>query len=326
MLLNFLRLALSLAKKSASIFFLVITLLTSSASASELKDPRTRDEDISNSIVSVTINELPNDLYEYVYRIESNHNNNAKIINFSLDIFCADINPNQEISYPSDPAFKGNYSRDGKHVPVHAFQKYGVAVAPVISVDNKIIWFLQLKPGGVAEGHRVVSSYPPGLRAYELDTYIEASGWDYDTFPIERDDVPWESDFIVTGAVKGPSCKSEFFGGSNKTIVEPYDINQLLSYEQPMSNHIRVSREESAVPISIHYSPDIDPKSFRVKPTYLRKYFTPVPGSKETIVLNIEREKVENRPGHGLISLTVRKRNSMKVRDRDTDDFYIHFK
>ena len=306
-----------------------LVLLAGVVSAEELKDPRYRVEDIYDTKVSAVVNRLPNGIYEYIYTLESGKNNTAEVASFSVDIGCNEPPSIVNIGISPDTKFIGDLSTDGRHVQVQLYQSWGNAVIPGISIDNRANWMLALKPGKTASGHKILSPSPPGPRTYEIAPYIDSEGWDYETYsPDSDDDVLWIPDFVVTGQVTGPSCgQIEKYAGSNSWGQEPREINQLLSYKKPTKNQFGFSRAETGFGMVIHYAYNIDPKTFKVEPTYLRKYFHPSPSTSEDIYLNINSDFSKNKAGKGKIKLSIRAIdfNEGKKNMKDTDVFYLHF-
>ncbi|MBN4080642.1 hypothetical protein JYT31_03155 [Beggiatoa alba] len=274
---------------------MVVLFLSTYAYAQVLKDPRMRDEDISGTIVSVKVTLLPSGLYEYVYDVTSPETNKGRILDFGIDIACSQNFG--AFAYPEPPApyFSGDFSGDGKHIPIQAYGVKGFTGLMSISKDNKIGWLVAMDPGDIAKGFRIISPAPPGPRTYKLFPSMDTEGWDYDTYE-EDPDVPWTPDFTVYGTITGPSClltpptepPADRYAGNGHESAE---INDLLTYSAPLRDRFHVSDGTTVYAMTLHYGKNIDPKSFKVAPGKLRDLFNPVAGTSETVQLPLSKKK-----------------------------------
>jgi len=189
---------------------ILFSILTAKFVYSEtLKDPRTRDENISNTIITVTVNKRADGMYEYIYDIESPVTNKGLITSLGIDIAC-DLDFGEVIfSEHADPLFLRNVSEDGNHVPVQSYGVYAITTHSSISVDNRVSWGMYFKPGQIGKGIKLISPAPPGLRAYRLRPAMSPDGWDYASYDEDDPAVPWIEDFTVTGSITAPACAIE---------------------------------------------------------------------------------------------------------------------
>jgi len=313
---------------------LIVSLSCISLTFAEvLEDPRTRDEDLSNTRISSSYRVLPNGMYEYLYNIESPLTNKGEISTFRLDISCDITFPLAEFTEAARDSFT-NSSKDGKHVPILADGVMYFTGLFGISVRNHLYWGVGIKPGDIAKGYRVISPVAPGKIRYALIPVMHVDGWDYLSFDENDPSVPWIPDFTVSGMIDGPACPSDTsaFPGSNKNEKESLAVNNLLSYSSPIRDRFHVESGTKNVSLTINYGKDIDPKSFKVEPAYLKHYFQPTPGKSEKILLplkNNDKTKIklsvrpilegENQKGKKTNKIT----NPAWGRSTDYDEFEI---
>lgn len=266
----------------------VFIFLFSANSYAELKDPKLRDEDISNAVVSVNV-EKKNDLYKYTYTVESPDVSKGIINDFLIDVGCdIEFDP-VEIPVEVDRlGYGGNNSDDGEHVPVEIFAGYGTSNFYSISANNHALWNIYLKPSESVTNIYLISPAPPGERTYTLIPYMDVAGYDYNLYDENDPTVPWIGDFTVTAKVTGPSCSNEppppdeLFLGSGK---EPFNINGLLSYSTPDHDPIQLESINDRIQVGIYYSESIDKKSFsaRLNGVDISDKFNPAPGADEMV-------------------------------------------
>lgn len=274
------------------IFIALITLFSlNSFVYAELRDPKLRDEDISNTIVSVNV-EPGNGLYKYTYTIESPDTNKGIINDFLVDVSCDIQFDEVEIPVEGDRlGYNGNKSEDGQHVPVEIFAGYGTSNIYSITSNNHALWNIYLKPGETITNVYLISPAPPGERTYTLIPYMDTAGWDYNLYDEDDPAVPWIGDFTITDTVIGPSCSedqpppSELFLGSGK---EPFNINGLLSYSTPEQDPIYLDSINDSIKIHIYYSESIQKKFFKAKlnGADISDKFSPMPGTNEIIEIS----------------------------------------
>jgi hypothetical protein len=102
-----------------------------------------------------------------------------------------------------------------------------------------------------------------------------------------------EEDFNLYGLIMGPSCNESadapiddpqegIFEG---TPPRDYGINDVLTYSEPLQSRFSVAANTTSVSMTVHYSSEMDPDTFRVEPGWARELFTPKPGGSETLSL-----------------------------------------
>ncbi|MCW8918672.1 MAG: hypothetical protein OQL08_07635 [Gammaproteobacteria bacterium] len=268
-------------------FILTVFTFTTSVVAAN-KDPATRDENISDTSISVLTAELPNGLHEYTYTLTSGALNKGKILTFLLDISCKDF-PSNEIAPDFTTSGYGlNSSPDSHFTPVQLEVPH--PYSPGITITNEINWLAALIPGGTITDYKITSPLPPAKRKYTLEPSWETRWWGYDEEFIPEE-WPWIDDFIVTGMIDGPSCPSDkppVYPGNGG---EAEEISNLLTYTVPQRDRWHVNTDTDSLTLTIHYSEDIDPKTFKTEPGWARSFFNPIPGSTDTVVLNLKKGK-----------------------------------
>lgn len=289
-----------------NILILVFISMMSSVNAEILKDPRTRDETISNTVLTAVVNMRSDGMYEYIYNIESPTTNKGIISSFSIDLTCDLDFGDVVFSEPSDPYFSHNVSKDGNHVPVQAYGVYAVTTNSGISFDNKVSWGMYFKPGQIGKGIKLISPAPPGQRTYRLTPGMQPDGWDYEAYEEDDPTVPWIKDFTVTGSVKAPACtldtpssEEDRFAGTGR---EPFGINKLLTYDTPEKDPINVSSSNEAIQFHIYYRDNIDKVRFKAKLNGkdVSRLFKPAPGTDEIVTIS---GKWENRLNKLILSV-----------------------
>ena len=173
----------------------------------ELKDPRTRDDDISGTIVEASVSRLPSGVYEYIYRIAAPETNKGSVRGIKIALAC-DIDFG-EIAWPEppDPVFQGDHSTV-PHVPVQMYIDPEQTSAMSITARGEAYWGLAMDPGEAGERYRMLSPAPPALRRFVLEPSWRTTGYDYGSLSDdELDTVPWIGDFRVTGMIEAPACK-----------------------------------------------------------------------------------------------------------------------
>lgn len=266
-------------------------LSCAAATAETLKDPYTRDEDISKTELTAKVSRDGAGLYHYVYRLESSIQNKGAIGGFSVDISCGlSFDPIELPNAAGLEGHLGDLSFDGKHVPAAVRAAWGSAHSYLISSNNEASWIMQRGPGGQSDGLEIITPAPPGLRQFLLFPSMDIEGWAYTEDMGEDPNVPWIPDFMVTGLIEGPACgqPTALFLGTQR-ISETEKINSLLTYGVPLRDRFHTTADE--LTMTIHYSPDIDPKHFHVEPASYRHYFHVAPGTVETVTLPLDKAK-----------------------------------
>lgn len=277
-----------------SVYILLNIFCINFVYAEALKDPRTRDETISNTTITSTVKKRSDGMYEYIYDIESSSTNKGVIGGFVIDVSC-DLDFGEVVfSDPKDPYFEKVLSKDGKYIPLQAYGVFAVTSDSGISRKNNLYFNMDFGPGRIAKGLKIVSPAPPGMRSYELRPYMEPDGWDYASYSEDDPTVPWIDDFRVTGVIQAPACTFEVpsteddrFHGTGK---EPFGINKLLTYDTPEKDPINVSSSNEAIQFHIYYRDNIDKARFKAKLNgkNISHLFKPTPGTDETVTISGE--------------------------------------
>ena len=301
---------------SIFIVFLIILPLPSVSADEELKDPRERDEDISGTEVLVDVTEREDGLFQYEYSIHSPESNKGIIRSFQMDIACELDFDEVEFPLSPGPGFGGDHS-DGQNVPL--VPRLGDAFSVSIGMSNRVSWLASLDPGESAQGVKIISPAPPGLREYRLVPFLDTQGWDYDSYqdvaPGEEEPViPWIGDFMVVGSVTGPACSLESPEEPERFAGHPVGnekINKLLTYSEPLRNRLRVDEDQPSVTVTIHFDERIDPETFRVQPAWARRHFdAPRPGGSQTVEVPLRGPRTQ-------LQFEVHPRKSDQPRDED---------
>jgi len=337
--------------KSSSLLVVVLVIPVFSGAAA--KDPLTRDEDISNTLIDVNVSK-EGEIYQYDYTIMSSASNVGVISKFFLDLSCGLEFESIEIPVPTErPGYEGNVSRDGNHVPAELFAESGTSGLYAITVFNHALWGVHIPPGEQLGRLSVLSPAPPGPRSYRIEPLFRTDpSWDYSGLDEETPGVPWIDDFTVTGTVTGPACakddsQSDLFLGSG---TEPFKINTLLSYSEPKQDPVYLDNIGDTFRLNIHYAESIQKPSFKAKlnGTDISDRFNPVPGKQETVEFDgpwkrlnrlslsvlgvvdgrIKGQSGEKRPSQSRNTPADEKaaRKFDEFKSRDTDVFHIWFR
>lgn len=297
----------------------------------EQKDPRTRDEDISAAELTVEISRRDDGLTEYVYTLVNPSENKGKIFTFAIDLGCdADFAP---VSFPlesDDPGYLPAKPGTEPHTPTAIYAEWGQAATFSISIGGNALWGVTLDRGKTATGLKLVSSAEPGMRTYTLKPRMtNGPEWAY---PEEPDPtIPWIMDFAVTGLIAAPGCPGvtppvdePMFPGT-RIGMEPEQINELLTYTNPLQDRMHLPEGTKQVEVEVIYSDKMDPDTFKVEPAWLRGYFHPVPGERETVQIPLRhpRNKIrlEVHPMKDVPASEKRKDDDMHHSFKDADEF-----
>jgi len=149
---------------------------------------------------------------------------------------------------------------------------------------------MERRPGEQSDGLEIITPAPPSLRQFLLFPSMDTDGWAYSEEMGQDPNVPWVLDFMVTGSIQGPACghPQALFLGTHR-VSETEKINSLLTYSVPLRDRFHTTANE--VTMTIHYSPDIDPKHFHVEPANYRQYFHVVAGTVETMTLLLPKAR-----------------------------------
>lgn len=294
-------------KKTASSICVLMLVAGSfpALEAEELPDPRERDEDISATQVGVQVSRTVEGLFEYLYAVSAPELNSGSVNRLKIDISCPE--GVEQVGLPEQPthrSFLGSGSKDNLHAPVVIAAAPKTARAYYITEANAVTWTVNVGPGRSVEGLRLISTMPPVPREYDVEPFMDTAGWNYAAFDEDDPTVPWIGDFTVVGVIEGPGCSHEElppddglrFAGSLARDQDA-EANQLLTYSQPLKDKLHLAPGERSLTFTIHYSDDINPKSFRVQPAASgwQRLFNPQPGTQETVTLNLDdgRNRIE---------------------------------
>jgi len=296
----------------------------------ELKDPRTRDEDISNTIVDVKVTN-EGELYRYDYTIKSSDTNLGVVSELMIDLRCELNFGDVSIPVPAQRlGYLGNISRDGKHIPVELFADYGTSSAYGVTIFNSAMWGVYVPPGAEIGLVSIFSPAPPGLVTYTLEPAMANDPtWDYASYAEDDPTVPWIEDFTVTGKVTGPTCSLEepianLFQGAS-FHYEPENINELLQYKTPQKDRFHVDAGIEETEIHIFYGANIDAKTFKVEPAWMKRFFNPVAGTDEKVIIPLKkaRNKIKLSVHTVKVKGTTRKNDPGHHSFKDTDVFEV---
>lgn len=269
---------------------LLLCLFSSSVWA--LQDPATRNEDISATQVTVNVTK-EGQLYKYEYTVNNPSTNlgilNALMLDLSCDIDFGDV----EIPVPAERAgYFGDKSSDGKHIPVEVFAAYGTSNTYGVTKSNQVLWGMFVTPGKSVSPIWILSPAPPGPITYTVQPFLNSNPdvWDYSNYEEGDPNVPWIEDFTVTGTITGPTCNiddpdTELFKG---TGTEPFNINTLLQYAQPLEDPLYVTTSNEVIQFNIVYSESIQKDSFKaiLNGQDISSLFKPVPNTSEVVTVS----------------------------------------
>lgn len=192
--------------KNISVMIILLVSYSNSVYPQKLKDPMTRNENISHAVVTSKVTTGKFGYYYYEYTVKNPPNNLGKIESMEVDISC-------DIQLPRLYILRTiNDQSDGSnHIPVYAESDTGFE--PRITGDNMVYFSIHRAPGTAKKGIRIISAQPPIQRKYILQPNMNSTGWDYsawveDIEPDENGDLPFPSakDFTVEGTIDAPEC------------------------------------------------------------------------------------------------------------------------
>ena len=311
-------------------YILLLFFTITSVFATELKDPKLRDEDISGTLVSVEYFSRTDGLFEYIYTISNPDTNKGTIANLGLDLSCDFLFDPVSLPDLSDRPGYTNIAqpKEGTYTPVAIEGASSFLYG--ISSDYTASWGLSISPGQQDTGLRLISSAEPGMRVYKVEPRMDNDEtWDY---PEAADpSIPWIPDFTITGMIAGPGCPgvteppdTARYPGTGFR-VEPDNINQLLSYRVPQKDRFHVAAGTKETTLHIYYANEMDAKTFKVEPAWMKKYFNPLAGTDEQVTLPLKkaRNKIKLSVHTPKATGTARKNNELHHSYKDTDVFEI---
>ena len=304
----------------------VIAMEEDNPDMSDWLDPINRDESILNTTLSTTVTNIGGGLFEYVYLIDSGVDNKGIIGDLVIDLSCDLQFEEVELPQVENPIINRDASEDGQHVPAVTLGANFTSSPMGISVLNRALWALNIAPGETAESPRIISPGPPGLRDFELNVNMDTWGWRYDLYEDNDPRIKWINDFRVAGEVIGPACRIDddepeiaFLGAAE----EPFGINKLLAYADPISDSIEPT--SGSFDLSIFYDDNIDKKSFKAKLNGkdVSSFFTPEPGEFEIVTIEGNLKKNAKLHLSVLGKINDKTRGNSKFRSIDNDVFSI---
>ncbi len=286
------------------LMLLLPTLAATALHAAELKDPYTRDEDLSHVQISVDISRDAQGLYVYNYTMVTPPENKGIVADFAINLSCDYDFPHVDLPSASGKpgaVSVGDFSSDlgsrvDKHTPVSVFSEPRHAFMYGVRMDGFASWGFELHPGRAVDGMILISAAEPGMREWRVTPFMNDVGWDYSEDGYgDMTPPPWIEDFTVTGMIAAPGCpgvtqppETARYPGSGD---ESRAVNDILTYSQPLRDRWHEETDVQQVPITIYYAPEMDPKTFKAEPGWVRSLFNPIAGSHETVMLSLKGEK-----------------------------------
>ena len=172
-----------------------------------LKDPTTRNEDISNTVVEVGISQMGDGNFLYNYTVTNPETNLGTVMSFAIDVSC-----DHPSSDPLGYNVMKSISDDGKHLLLgDSHPDYPDSYKALISVSNKVGWPLFIAPTQSKSGNILISAETPVERTFRLKPLWDNYGWDYREYNEDDPNQNWpdSTDFVVTGTVLGPRCTTD---------------------------------------------------------------------------------------------------------------------
>ena len=275
----------------------------------------------------------PDGLIEYVYNIRNPISNVGEITRFLIDLDCVASFDFVELPYALEKyGYTGDHTQNKTgYTPTAIKADYGSSGIYGITENKEAHWALVLSPGNMVNGLRLISPAQPGMRTYTITPWVDYSDGTWQ-LPEDINLMPKAHDFAVTGMIAGPGCpgvteppsETNLFAGTGFR-VEPENINKLLQYRTPQKDRFHVDAGTKETTLHIFYSEDIDAKTFKVQPAYLKHYFNPVAGSDEQVTLPLKkaRNKMKLSVHTTKVTGTTRKENMSHHSYKDTDVFEI---
>lgn len=253
--------------------------------AEELKDPRTRDIDISHTRIEVAIERGQAGFYSYVYSLTAPLENKGTVTSLDIDIHC-DAAPDSYV-FPEPPtSLRWSYGASGIHAPVQIYPSPTGSAYMSIGNDNRVHFATFSEPGESHTGFRILSPHPPVDRSYQLRVHWTTGDYDYSNLTDEEwDQLSTRDEFWVTGMTKGPGCSAlpeppALFPGTGNHPDE-----HLLQYAAPLQSAFHTDAD--SVTFDIHYADDMIAESFKVEPAWARRFFNPLAGSNQVVELKL---------------------------------------
>ncbi|MFN4291044.1 MAG: hypothetical protein ACK4E7_09230 [Permianibacter sp.] len=281
---------------------LVVSL---SATAAELLDPTTRDEDISSIQVTTKITRAADGKYRYLYTLVSP----ATTLGVAQDLFFAMNCPLMDEAGPQQAGNTGfqnvyDYSEDGRHVPIALnvidMSHFDAGFDP----SNTLRIMVVVQPGATRQ-FEIVSTAKPGYLPFSMTVNRNReTEYDYSMFgrhePVSPR-APWYPDWLLSGLLMGPACPGAEATPITRPIYSGQDmpdeeggVNELLRYEvKGNRNRWHASATETSIKLRVYYGDQIDKTTFTatLNGRDISSLFAPNPGASQEVVIPLEGEK-----------------------------------
>lgn len=298
----------------------------------ELKDATLRDEDISAVVFTVEIKKRPDGLYEYVYQINNPIDNKGIVSQILINLNCnVEFEPIVLPDSNDKPGYLGDMQAESNsYTPTTIRADHGSAASYGLTINNEALWGARISQGQKRTGLRLISPAAPGMRLFTIKPRVSYADGTW-FFPEDDSIVPDTIDFTITGMIAAPGCpgvteppETALYPGATFQ-VEPENINKLLQYRSPQIDRFHVDAGTNETEIHIYYGKDIDSKTFKIEPAYLKHYFNPVAGTDEKISLPLKKARNKIKLSVHTIKATgtTRKENEIHHSYKDTDVFEI---
>lgn len=250
-------------------FVLSISVISSLASAQEsIPDGLLPNPLITHTTLNVDLSYNPaNGVYTYSYSINSGTDNLGEIVHFDVDISTKRrLAPVNDPDLINDERFNANLTPSGS-VPVGTQTPSGWMSA--VSIHGLVMWGsidepFSIFPGQSKSGFILQSKSPPGPRKYTIIPYFDASDPDFPPDADIREDLPAESNFVVTGSTIGPVLAEELilFDGKGQ---RPIDVNEFLIYSNPTQARTELPAGVRSFDLIILYGKTSNPGTFKAE-------------------------------------------------------------
>lgn len=283
-------------------FAFVVSL---TATAAELLDPTTRDEDISSIQVTTKITRAADGKYRYLYTLVSPATTKGIAQDLFIDMNCPQ-NEDLGKQEKENPGFQNvyDYSDDGRHVPIELnvlnMSHFDAGFDPW----NTLRVMVAVEPGKTRQ-FEILSNAKPGYLPFSMTVNRNReTEYDYSMFgdhePVSPR-APWYPDWVVSGLLMGPACPGAeatpitrpIYSGHRRQDEEG-GVNELLRYEvKGNRNRWHASATETSIKLRVYYGDQIDKTTFTatLNGRDISSLFAPNPGASQEVVIPLEGEK-----------------------------------
>lgn len=284
--------------------FLVSAALfsVSLSSAADLRNPITRDEDISGLQVATKIERVDSENYRYRYTFTLPATAKGTAQNIYIQMNCPNMDE-EDARAIDDGGFTrvADYSKDGRHVSVLAAVTGTSQFDAEFSQFNMLRIMLALEPGKTRQLDLLSTAKPGYLPMAVTVSPIHEEEYDYSMFDDHESispRAPWYPDWVISGLLQGPACPGSEATPLTRPIMsgqnmpdELNGINELLQYEvKGNRNRWHAATTESSIKLRVKYGYKIDPSTFTatLNGRDIRSLFNPVAGGTQDITLPLE--------------------------------------